>query len=119
MGFSVGKRGADSGDKNRAVFPAGFKLPFPGREPGIAVQQLLTVNKGYLLRQTVGELFILMADVLFGTADYVVNFANNFLQKSPVPLLRKNVQFPVPMVNLEGVGIVGVLVGAYGVHVGV
>ena len=60
-----------------------------------------------------------MMHVPFGPANHVVNAADGGLQIVQRALFRPHHTLPVPLIDVQGMEIVQILVGADGVHVGV
>ena len=61
----------------------------------------------------------LMADVLFGAADDIVYFSDDFLQERDGALLFGHDALPVPLIDVQRMRVIQRLVRADGVHIGV
>ena len=119
MRLAVRQRAADADEEQRAVFPGGRLLPLLRREPGELPQQLLGLDERDALGQDRGDVREELVNLLLDGLHRVVDLFDDLLEEAEVALLGTDRALPVPLVHVERMGVVQLLVGADGVHVGV
>ena len=116
--LAVRQRAADADEEQRAVFPGGRLLPLFRREPGELPQQL-GLDERDALGQDRGDVREELVNLLLDGLHRVVDLFDDLLEEAEVALLGTDRALPVPLVHVERMGVVQLLVGADGVHVGV
>ena len=93
------------------------RLALAGRQLGVALQQFLRVDEGDLLGQERPDVRVTLVDELLGALEDRVELADDLLEELHVPVRAGDDALPVPLVDVDRVGVVQPLVRADGVHV--
>ena len=110
---------ADALQKDRAVPFCRNVFALLRRFVGHFVLQLLRRQEGDLLGKQASDKIVFVDDILLGVAERVIDALDRPLQRCLVPLLAGDDLLPVPLVNEHGMDVVGHLVAADGVHIGI
>ena len=114
-----GQKAADLHQEYSSLFFRDLIFPLLRRQPGITVLQLLGGHKGNLLRQDALDIIIFICHPFFCHAQRGINGLHHCLQRLLISLLLRNDLFPVPLIHINGVDIIGILIPADGVHIGI
>ena len=117
--LSVGELAAYTYYKYGSILLAYQIFAFLDALAGIASQEVFALDEVYLVGQEGLYLRVTLAHQVFSAAYRGVDAAHGGLQEVEVALFGGHHGFPVPLVNVERVQVVKLLVGAYGVHVGI
>ena len=83
------------------------------------VCQLLSGDEENLLGKDFGYVIIMNGHIFFCFTEYLIYIVDSTLEGIQGTLFTSNDLFPVPLVNIYGMDIVGLLITANGAHVGV
>ena len=117
MPRSVRKPVPDTDHEYRALFPGDRVLAFARGLVGIAVQQFLRRDEEDLLREDLFNIIILDRHEFFGLLDRLIDAPDGLLQRFDRALLLGDDAFPVPLIDVDRMDVVGRFVAPDRVHV--
>ena len=83
----------------------------------IHILQFLRSDKEDLFRQNAFYVIIFVCHVLFRHAESIIYRLNNALQSLYIALVFGDDLFPIPLIDIDGMDIVGILITTDGVHI--
>ena len=119
MLLPVRELAANTNHEHGTVSLADSILTLLGRLVGIHLQQLLSMDEVYLLRQEGLDLRVGLTGQIFRSADGRIDTLHDILQERQRAVFLADHGFPVPLVHIERMQIVELLISTDGVHVGI
>ena len=116
---SVGQLAADAGDEDSLVFGADEVLTLLHVDIGPTLLEFFGCDEEDVLWQDGADMGVDGGDVELGSADAIVDRADDVVQGFQVSLVGGDDLLPVPLVDVNRVEFVDDFIGPNGVHVGV
>ena len=119
MWLAVAELAADADDEHRTLLTHDGIFALFGRERGVKLTQHFGMNKGDFGRQLRLELRKSLAHQIFGALHGGIDGADHLFEELDGAIFGTNHALPVPLIDVEGMDVAQLLVGADGVHVSV